>query len=59
MGKMGKSGENGEKWGKWGKMGKMGKNWISEKMGLRGNIGNKHMIFLTKILYFYIYIMNI
>ena len=53
---MGKNGENGEKWGKWEKM---GKNWISEKMGLRGNIGNKHMIFLTKILYFYIYIMNI
>jgi len=53
MGKMGKSGENGEKWGKWGKMGKMGKN------GIREEIWNTHMIFLTKILYFYINIMNI
>ena len=50
MGKNGDNGENGKNEGKWGKWGKMGKNWISEKMGLRGNIGNKHMIFLTKIL---------
>ena len=50
---MGKSGENREKWGTWGKMGKMGKN------GIREEIWNTHMIFLTKILYFYINIMNI
>ena len=50
---MGKSGENREKWGKVGKIEENGKN------GIRENIWNTHMIFLTKILYFYINIMNI